>query len=839
MSRTIESVQAARALSAELVPVDLVRLTTFSDRVLETVSKTFYFSRQAMLFDWADEGTDREFLPALREIRPLEMTMNHLPSEADADLLNRQLTIVLANDSFAGTRLAEELRLENVASARIEWHRLLIKQSEVTSPRLVLTGYAGSEPTVLFDGRVTRAAPISDESVTLQCDLGLPPVSWLRANDETKTDPIDLGKRLPIIYGAQKRQPCINYDVGFVTTLAEAITDVQTGTIEVTDPTGFATAGDATIGTESISWTGKSATTLTGVTRGQNSTTAAAHGVGESIIETITTATFVVAGHDVSAIPIVYIQNPRTNELIRIDETEFTFTKTVADTVDGESMATVKFTAAQLRALVEGLALDVDAPSFEAFFAPFQDQSGVLDPVRAHLGWTPDCVCSVDASGITLTADFGTIDQGAGMYYPPFRFVDGTRVVQRFRLRILYDRVAPPTAGSASLLMEYEWPGVSGAGDQDVIEIVVGGSSALDLLHHTQFHTPPAATTLADFEASFENSPTNRSDSALFTIDPPGSAGPVQWLIKLNKSGIEFELDPVVTKLTGGASVGYGLRMFADVDGYEAPAATPLYKAGTGNLMTKPCDVMRHWIEIILGQSIETSSYDDCNTNLGSAAWAFDARSIGNTGEGVLARMGYEARANLVPEQTQTGIEWEMLTALSTFQFPAATLALTEWAPGGFAEGEVDLAFQAASRFLAHYDFDPTLAGGSLSDASFHKVLRCASDDNDLTVPSVAELNAAEDRIGVIEAPPLHFLCVRDDATAKDLLGYYAHERIRGTGSAFSIASSPAWEGYDLEPGDLRNLTPPWSSTARKCRILTKIESAAGISSELRAVEVE
>lgn len=60
------------------------------------------------------------------------------------------------------------------------------------------------------------------------------------------------------------------------TTLNGAIDDVTT-TVVLTDASSFPTAGYVTIDTEAIQYTGKAANTLTGVTRGADSTTAAAH----------------------------------------------------------------------------------------------------------------------------------------------------------------------------------------------------------------------------------------------------------------------------------------------------------------------------------------------------------------------------------------------------------------------------------------------------------------------------------------------------------------------------------------------------------------------------------
>lgn len=77
------------------------------------------------------------------------------------------------------------------------------------------------------------------------------------------------------------------------TTTTEALDDSETG-IDLTSVTGFKAAGAVLIGTEVITYTSISTLTLTGSTRGADSTTAAAHNSGVTVtqilIDPITTA---------------------------------------------------------------------------------------------------------------------------------------------------------------------------------------------------------------------------------------------------------------------------------------------------------------------------------------------------------------------------------------------------------------------------------------------------------------------------------------------------------------------------------------------------------------------
>lgn len=67
-----------------------------------------------------------------------------------------------------------------------------------------------------------------------------------------------------------------------LTTLNEHLTDTDTS-IDVVDASGFPTSGTIQIEDEDITYTGKATNTLTGCTRGANSTTAAAHAAGHDV----------------------------------------------------------------------------------------------------------------------------------------------------------------------------------------------------------------------------------------------------------------------------------------------------------------------------------------------------------------------------------------------------------------------------------------------------------------------------------------------------------------------------------------------------------------------------
>lgn len=71
------------------------------------------------------------------------------------------------------------------------------------------------------------------------------------------------------------------------TTLTGAMTNVSTTPIQVASTELFASAGHLLIGSELVAYTGKTATTFTGITRGVYSTTNTSHSIGAAVSEAL------------------------------------------------------------------------------------------------------------------------------------------------------------------------------------------------------------------------------------------------------------------------------------------------------------------------------------------------------------------------------------------------------------------------------------------------------------------------------------------------------------------------------------------------------------------------
>jgi hypothetical protein len=97
-------------------------------------------------------------------------------------------------------------------------------------------------------------------------------------------DPDDIGKMMPEVFGSAKKVPFLAIDTGAISTLSEDLDD-STTTVKLTDASRFGSSGSILVDEEEVAYTGKSGDSLTGCTRGDNSTTAAAHERGAMVGE--------------------------------------------------------------------------------------------------------------------------------------------------------------------------------------------------------------------------------------------------------------------------------------------------------------------------------------------------------------------------------------------------------------------------------------------------------------------------------------------------------------------------------------------------------------------------
>lgn len=156
----------------------------------------------------------------------------------------------------------------------------------------------------------------SEANPLMQLDLVGLPALWdmqigtvLSKSDWPNADPADIGRHIPIPVGSPGQIPTLKAKVALACTLANSILAADT-TIPVNedlDEIGFPSSGSVQLGDELISFTSRTAGSLTGCTRGASGTEADQHLRNEEIVEHITDHTFLLCEGPVASIDNVLI----------------------------------------------------------------------------------------------------------------------------------------------------------------------------------------------------------------------------------------------------------------------------------------------------------------------------------------------------------------------------------------------------------------------------------------------------------------------------------------------------------------------------------------------------
>ncbi len=364
MTRALDVVQAERVARTHIAPITFVKLTTFLNNFSRDVDQIFYLSNMTALYDYGNTGTDQTFLPVITGGGEFVSKTSHLPSANDTSSAERFLDVRFSNLKINGFRFVTILQEFNLEGAAIEVAQLLILRSEMEGLRtglVDLSSYVGNEHTVLFRGRVNRVAPIEQFGFTLECRSDLPTMSreWIYVSQVTRARAIDVGVRLPRIYGKAVHTPAVSWIAGPTAILLEDLTDTQIGNILVSDAPAFP-HGDSVelpdhiilMGEEQIKYrrygifqTNNTKLSFSTGARGVNGTTAVAHKIGESFQLLRGDQISVINDRESEAVPTVYEQHPDTGLLIPIDESLGPVNKLLKDqkTVPGRTVTSMNF----------------------------------------------------------------------------------------------------------------------------------------------------------------------------------------------------------------------------------------------------------------------------------------------------------------------------------------------------------------------------------------------------------------------------------------------------------------------------------------------------------------
>ena len=574
MTKTLDSGQQALVERATQAVVTLARIQLFADREAEAVGQVLYAATRPVLYDYGDTGTPLLFWPILGPLEGFRESIDHLPSPATLGELDRRVTLHLANVEVAGDRVSETLRssyaLEN---ARVQVAQIRVDPEQLPPDGRLLdleaAGFVGTEHDVVVDGRIRRVGPITSDRVELEVQSELPSFPWVYPTG-AGIDPKDLGLRLPVVYG-EARVRCLGTSVGWATTLAQAITSSQTGVVQVSDVSGLP-EGSLTlrIGTEEVTASKTSDTTINVTARGTGGTTAIGHGRGEIVLEQVSSVVFTAAAHAVDAISAVYFRNPATGALVRIPSG---FTVDLADTseVPGETVATITFTSAQLKSILDELYGAIETASSidnDEVFVPFASRAQGTDASGGDLSNLGAAIPRFDGDG-------GSHNETLRVWIPTSANL-APRKVNRWKLRVTFNGASGNNLNPSRLRVRTEdVPGFTN--DVDHIDFTIpNNSEVIGAVAESVWETPPANTTLDDLESA---GPTGDQYAFLWHSVVSGTAPPAgDYLeIVMADSGFVAEIDPDLSVETAlsGAVVGFGLEVFATVRGFEATEPPP------------------------------------------------------------------------------------------------------------------------------------------------------------------------------------------------------------------------------------------------------------------------
>lgn len=841
--------QADLRAASSLWPLRLLKLELFSDRAAGTVGETLWLATHACAYDHGNTGALRRFWPFLLEPEgELEDGINHLPGPGDP-VVSGGVTLALANvDVGDGVRLAARLR-ESYAleGARVELSELYLDAAaHAQEYALDLSALVGDEHAVLFRGRVGQVGAIDELRVLLVCEREVPALPWLRATDAATVDPEDVGLRIPVPYGRPRHVRAVSLAVGWTTTLAEAIPAAVTGTFEVTDASGLPSSGSFTlrIGREEVTASRASLVSITVSARGLNGTGTPPHGRGEAVVEAISEIVYAL-GEGVSAAPALYLRNPASGLLVRLRAGDFALDLADTGYLGGASIATATFTAAQLRTLFGELFPEI------ALDQPATTQTQRPDGRDVVTSGLSSDEQDVSVSGGTSPVIVGLVSGTADYlraWIPSGTFGAPSTVVVRWRWYAKQDCTTLRSTDHNQLESRFRFVGCPGRPDNtDEIDTLPRGpgghadppavATTPDRYFYGAWVTPPGGTVLSDFYGT-----ATTGARVYWQLNRPGGDDiSFAETVTLDADwGFEFEIEGSVSASLAGAVVGFGLELYADLEGPEVPTGeggggSGKYLAASAAVIEHPADVFRHLVAARAGAVVDESSVVAAQSNLPAASvLAFDLRTLGLDLPGVLAALGHSARANVLAADAAGGTVWRLLAAEADHTFPAA---------GGTLDAFVAVAEESrplgeiATRFLGHYALDPALGRGELvSDAAFGAVLRADPSASDLPTVTTGELAAAEDRWGRLDAAPEFFAAISDADTAEDVLGYLAAERSRPA-ALFHVRGVPPWLAASLLPGDVRSLPVPWVGTV-KVRILRRRRQLAVEGVDVVCVEV-
>ena len=388
MARAMDSVQAERAGRSHIAPIPLVKLTLYSDRPTGTVAKTFYLSNMAVDYNYGATGTDQRFLPVVIGGGDFFSGISQIGQPDNPVAFGQSFDLQCSNKSINGKRLIELLQAYNLEDASIEIAEFQV--DKIDSLPVDLTSYDGDEHYVLFSGRVNQIAPITDAMLTIQCTTQIPSIanSWNYAPQSFDTDQRDVGKRYPRIYGNAKRVSLVNISLMDITTLTEDVPATTPGAYGISDgrswpastADGFFRQSDS-VAEGSVDLSSITPTSITVDAPG----TSGSYLVGDFVMIQ-GDSVWIISDRQCHAVNEIYIRNPETGLLVRLDSALYSGSVDLDYTAGGGHWTVLTLTAAQVEVIgdeVLGASFAMGIPKIIDGFELFADVEGIMGQLGA------------------------------------------------------------------------------------------------------------------------------------------------------------------------------------------------------------------------------------------------------------------------------------------------------------------------------------------------------------------------------------------------------------------------------------------------------------------------
>jgi hypothetical protein len=594
LTLTVDGEQLGLAGAAAVKPLILAHWRLYSDHAAKVVSQEYHFTKTyPARYKW-DGSTEETFDDRILEVGAIVRAMQHVPNGDLSDATAGNVSLRLSNLRPGRSAFWNALDLDALAYSEITIATLLLPADRFRPGAETpwdLTDLPGTDHLVRFRGELVSVGDVSELEIPLEFAPVEPNLDWPVATDASEVDPKDLGKRYPIPVGAAKDVPCINRNVGWVTTISEEISAAFTGEFEVGDPTGFPSTGnfEIQIGSERLQVTraGASADHVQVVTRGYQSSTAVPHKAAEVAIEIIAVSTILFSGVEAAALDRLYVISPITGDKTAVT-TAYTTTLASSATDPGRTVSVVTISSTQMRALLDSMiaaAAVTQQPEFEVDDLDLVDAEATTREIRtvSPPGYGTDAVLSPTES-IIRAASLGTYEQ-LTYSWPSGSGLDASRTVKRWRCKMKYGRQSGDSSGDDDIFCRVEpqgsIPGMTNGSDE-IDDNVTGhdnaayGDQAVGL-----WRTPAAGTKLSDLEGG-----TKKLDVSLIRdADGGGWTGSSHWLYP-EWVGIQAEMNASSTTRTTdvaivAASLGFGLQFIADVTGPAAALSAQVYDFDT------------------------------------------------------------------------------------------------------------------------------------------------------------------------------------------------------------------------------------------------------------------